>query len=315
MNGGGASLSVPVLTALVAGAVIAGIPLLLAALGEMVSERAGVLNIGLEGMMLTGAFTGFAATLHWGSPWAGFAAAAAAGLAFGAVMALLCVGLNLDQVVVGIALLVLAQGATSVLHRAEYGASYPRLDAVPGLEIPLIAKVPVIGAALFSQPLVVYLAIALAAAVGWLLRATSLGLELKAAGEEPEALDAAGVSVVATRVFGVLVAGTCAGLGGGFLSIVAAGVFVPFMTNGTGFIAIVIAMLSRGRPLWVVILALGFGIALSLATALQLVGVSVPIDLLNALPFVAVLVALFLFGRGKALPGALGRPFVRGART
>lgn len=309
------SLGAPVLTALVAGAVVAGIPLLVAALGEAVSERGGVLNIGLEGMMLTGAYAGFAATLHWGSPWAGFAAALAAGLVFGGVMAVLCVGLNLDQVAVGIALLILAQGATSVLHRAEYGASYPRLDAVPGLEIPLISKMPVLGSALFSQQLVVYLAVGLAVAVAWLLRATTFGLDLKAAGEEPEALDSAGVSVATTRALGVLTAGACAGVAGGFLSIVAAGVFVPFMTNGAGFIAIVIAMLSRGRPLWIAILAFGFGGALSLTTALQLVGVSVPIDLLNALPFIAVLLALFLFGRGTGLPGALGRPFVRGART
>ncbi|MHB0980194.1 MAG: ABC transporter permease [Thermoleophilia bacterium] len=306
--------ALPILTALVAGAVTAGVPLLLAALGEAISERGGVLNIGLEGMMLVGAYTGFWATLRWGSPWIGFLAAITAGLLFGAAMAALCVGLNLDQIVVGIALLIVAQGATSVLHRARYGASYPRLDAVPPLEVPLLSKVPVVGAGLFSQQPVVYLAFGLLVVVALLLRATSFGLHLGAAGEDPEALDAAGVSVAWTRTAGVLVAGALAGLGGGFVGIVGAGIFVPFMTHGAGFIAIVIAMLARGRPIWIAMLALVFGGALSLATALQLVGVSVSIDLLNALPFVAVLLVMFLFARGKALPGALGRPYRRGSR-
>lgn len=306
--------TVPVLAALVAGAMTAGVPLLFAALGEAVSERGGVLNIGLEGMMLAGAYAGFAVTVRWGSPWAGFLGAAVAGLALGAVMAVLCVKLNLDQIVVGIALLLVAQGATSVLHKAQYGASYPRLDAVPFVPIPLLSKVPVLGLGLFSQQAVVYLAFGLAVVVALLLRGTTFGLHLAAAGENPEALDAAGVGVVRTRAAGVLVAGGFAGLGGGFLSIVGAGIFVPFMTNGAGFIAIVIAMLARGRPFWIAVLALAFGSALSLATALQLVGVSVSVDLLNALPFVAVLVVMVLLGRGRALPAALGRPYRRGSR-
>lgn len=302
------------LAALISGGILAGMPLLLAGLGEMVSERAGVLNIGLEGMMLMGGYAGFVVALYSHSHWLGLLGGLLAGMVASTVMVIFCVRLGLDQIVVGIALLVTAEGITSVLQRAQFGTTYPRLDSMATLKIPVLSGIPALGESLFNQPLVVYVGLALVAVAHWVLRSTSMGLHLRAAGEKPQALDAAGVSVTATRSVALLVTGSLGGLGGAYMSIVGAGIFVPFMTHGAGFIGIVIAMLSRGRAVWVLIGAFLFGMSVSLSTALQLVGVNVPQDVVNMLPFVAVLVALVVFAREAYLPAALGSPYVRGSR-
>ena len=171
-----------------------------------------------------------------------------------------------------------------------------------------------LGPALFDRPPVVYLALALVAVLAALYRRTNLGLNLQAAGDKPAALDAAGVDVVRTRTFAVLSTGALAGLGGAFLAEVGAGIFMPFMTNGAGFIGIVLAMLARGRPLCVLLGALLFGACLSLTTALQVAGVDIPTDVIQMLPFAAVMAVLVAFGRRASLPAALGIPYVRGAR-
>jgi simple sugar transport system permease protein len=302
------------MAALVSGGILAGMPLLLAALGETVSERAGVLNIGLEGMMLVGGYTGFIAALYLHSSWLGLLGGALGGLVTSIIVVVFCVRLGLDQIVVGIAVLITAEGVTSVLQRAQFGTTYPRLDAVATVEIPLLAKIPVLGPSLFSQPLIVYLGVALVVLLHWVLRYTAVGLDLRAAGEKPRALDSAGVSVIRVRSTAVLVTGAMAGLGGAYMAIVGAGIFVPFMTHGAGFIAIVLAMLARGKAAWVLIGALLFGMSVSLSTALQLVGVDVPQDVVNMLPFVAVMVALVLFARRAYVPAALGVPYVRDSR-
>lgn len=298
-------------TALLAGAVTAGVPLLLAGLGEQMSQKAGVLNIGLEGMLLAGAYAGFAGALH-GGPWWGFAAGIAAGGAVAALMALLAVRCGLNQIVIGIALLLGVEGVTAILHHLAFAATYPRLPAAPSWPLPGLSQLPVLGPALFDRPVVVYGAVGLVGVMAWIDRATHFGLALRAAGERPSALDAAGGDVVRTRVAAVMAAGACAGLGGAFMTIVGAGLFVPFMTNGAGFIAIVLAMLARGRPVMVLAGALLFGACLSATTALQVAGVDAPTDVVQMLPFAAVLVVLALFGQGGALPAALGEAWSRG---
>ena len=302
------------IAAVIAGAILAGMPLLFAALGETISEQAGLLNIGLEGMMLFGAYGGFVVANWTGSSWLGFLGAVIAGMAVSLFMVIFCVYMGRDQIVVGIAILLSMEGLTSLLHQVQFGESYPRLGAVPTVAIPGLSKIPIVGSSLFDQPLVFYIGIVLIFAVGWILYKTNLGLNIRAAGWKPVALDNAGVDVLKIRTIAVLSTGALAGLGGGYLAIVTAGIFVPFMTGGQGFIAIVIAMLARGRPIWVLIGALLFGIAMSIATALQLVGVQVSTDLINMLPFVAVIVALALFARQSLLPAALATPFERGKR-
>ena len=302
------------LTALISGGLIAGVSLMFTALGETISERAGVLNIGLEGMMLVGAYIGFVGAYYGHSFWAGFAAGIAGGAFASLFMVVLCVRLGLDQIVVGIAITLAGEGITSVLQDTQFGSTYPRLGAPPTVAIPFLSDIPVLGKSVFDQPLIVYLGLAVVGAVSWIFRRTNAGLNLRAAGEKPEALDAAGVSVVATRSYAALCTGAFAGLGGAYLSIVGAGTFTPFMTQGQGFMAIVIAMLARGKPLWVVLGSFLFGISLSVATALQLAGINISTDVVNLLPFIAIMVALVAFARRSYLPPALALPYVRGAR-
>lgn len=302
------------LTALLGAGIVAGVPLLYASLGEMLAEQSGVLNVGLEGFMITGAFVAFVVTLTTNEPWLGFLAGGIAGALVSLVMVVFCVRLGLDQIVVGIAIILLAEGATSVLHYIWYSRSYPRLPDIARLPIPVLSDLPIVGPSVFNQPLVTYVGVVLVAVVAWALRRTRIGLEVRAAGERPDSLDAAGVSVVRVRTVAELACGFLGGVGGAFLCLVAAGTFVPFVTNGMGFIAIVITMLARGRPWWSILGGLLFGISLSATRALQLVGVQIPQDVVFMLPFVSVMVALVLFARYAQLPSALGLPYVRGAR-
>lgn len=308
-------------TALLAGGLLVCVPILFAALGELVSERGGVLNIGLEGMMVMGAYTGFVATHHGGNEWLGYAAGLGAGAAVSLVMVLFCVRWGLDQIVVGIAIVLACEGAAALIFDAQFAESRPTLGGVDRVSIPWLSDLPVVGGAdtsngsLFSQPLVVYLGLGLAVVVAWMLRRTHLGLNLKAAGDKPAALDAAGVSVVATRSCGVLFAGAMAGLGGAYLSIAVAGVFQDTVVGGRGFIAIVFAMLARGRPLWVLLGTFLFGLSLSVADWAQTYQVvDISTDVVFMLPFILILIVLVAFGRRAYLPAALALPYVRGAR-
>lgn len=304
----------PVLTSLITGGLLAGLPLMFTALGETISERAGVLNLGLEGMMLLGAYVGFLGAYYLHSEVIGFVFGALGGMMGSTLMVVLCVWLGLDQIVVGIAITLAGEGLTSVLQGAQFGTSYPRLGAPSEAAIPLLDKIPIIGPSLFEQPPIAYFCFALAGALVWAFRSTNIGLNLKAAGEKPEALDAAGVSVIATRSWAAMATGALAGIGGAYLSIVAAGVFTPMMTGGQGYMAIVIAMLARGKPVWVVVTSFLFGISLSVATALQLAGIDISTDLLNMLPFLSIMIALVIFGRRAYLPPGLAVPYVRGMR-
>jgi simple sugar transport system permease protein len=307
-------LTAAFLTALLAGAITAGIPLLLAGLGEQLSEKTGVLNIGIEGMMLAGAYMGFLVAWKTDSVFLGFVGGAGGGMLVAAIMALLCVRFGLNQIVIGIALTLGAEGATAMLHYFQFAQTYPRLGAIASLPIPLLADIPVLGPALFNRPPIVYIALLLVAVFAYAYRKTYWGIALQAAGDKPAALDSSGVSVLGIRSVAVLLTGALVGLGGAFMAIVGAGIFVPFMTNGNGFIGIVLAMLARGRPLWVLGGAALFGACLSLTTALQVAGVDIPTDVIQMLPFAAVMGVLMMLGRKANLPSALGAAYVRGAR-
>jgi general nucleoside transport system permease protein len=307
-------------TSALAGGLLAGVPLMFTALGESISERAGVLNIGLEGMMLAGAYCGFLGAYYGGGQWTGYVAGAGAGMVTSLIMVVLCVWLGLDQIVVGIAITLAGEGITSVLYQTRFSTVQPRLGNVNTTSIPLLDRIPILGKAingqtpLFDQPLIVYVGLVFAFVLAWIFRHTTWGLNLRAAGEKPEALDAAGVSVVATRTYAVLATGALAGLGGAYLAIAGTGGFQPFLTQGQGYMAIVIAMLARGRPIWVVVFSLMFGIALSLSSLLQLAGINLQPEVVNILPFAAIILALVLFARRAYLPPALALPYVRGAR-
>jgi len=302
------------LSSLLTGAIVAAIPVLLAGLGEQMSEKAGVLNIGIEGMMLMGAYMGFLVAFETESLWLGFLGGIAGGVLTAIVMAVLCVRLGLNQIVIGIGLTLLVEGLTALLHHFQFSRTYPRLPAPERVHIPGLTDLPVIGSSLFGRHLLVYLALLAVVVLAYLYRRTNLGMTLRAAGERPAALDVAGGNVLGIRIFVVLFTGGMAGLGGAYLANIGAGLFIPFMTGGAGFIGIVLAMLARGRPLWVLIGSLIFGAALSLTTALQVAGSTIPTDVIQMLPFAAVMLVLVLFGRRAKLPSALGAPYERGAR-
>lgn len=310
----GGIFTVDFTTALLFGAVTAGVPLLLAGLGEQISEKTGVLNIGIEGMMLAGAYLGFVAAYYSGSFWLGYLGGAGGGLLVALLMMVFCVWLGMNQIVIGIALTLGTQGLTALLHHFQFSRTYPRLGEVPTLPIPLLDDVPVLGESFFDRHPLVYLAVALVFVLGWVFRRTYIGLNLQAAGDNPAALDATGVSVYVTRSGAVLATGALAGIGGAYLANVGAGLFVPFMTNGAGFIGIVLAMLARGNPLWVLFGAFLFGVSLALTTALQVGGLNIPTDVVQMLPFVMVIIVLTVFARHSYLPPALGQPYVRGER-
>jgi simple sugar transport system permease protein len=302
------------LTALVSGALLVCVPLLFAALGELVSERGGVLNIGLEGMMLMGAYAGFVAAYHGGSEWYGFGAGMVAGAGVSLFMVLFCVRLGLDQIVVGIAITLTCEGATALIFESEFAESRPTLGAVDRFAVPWLSDLPVVGGqgesngSVFTQPVIVYIGLGLTVLVAWILRRTHAGLNIRAAGDAPGALDAAGVSVFVTRSAAVLFAGAMAGLGGAYIS-------KDTVVGGMGFIAIVFAMLARGRPLWILIGTFLFGLSLSFADWAQAYGIiDINTDVFLMLPFVVILVVLVIFGRRAYLPAALALPYERGTR-
>ena len=301
-------------TSLLFGALTAGVPLLLAGLGEQISEKAGVLNIGIEGMMLLGAYGGFVVAFYSESFWLGFLAGGLSGMVVALLMAIFCVLLSMNQIVIGIALTIGVEGLTALLHHFQFSRTYPRLPDSGTLALPGLSEIPVLGPALFDRHPLVYLAIILTLALLWVFRRTYLGLNLQAAGDNPAALDAAGVNVKATRFAAVLCTGFLAGVGGAYLANIGAGLFVPFMTNGAGFIGIVLAMLARGHPLWVLLGAGLFGASLALTTALQVAGLNIPTDVVQMLPFAMVMVVLVIFARHSYLPPALGLPYIRGER-
>lgn len=310
----GGLLTETFVASLLFGAVTVGIPLLLAGLGEQISEKSGVLNIGIEGMMLMGAYGGFVAAYYTDSFWLGFLAGGVSGMVVASLMVLFCVILNMNQIVIGIALTIGAEGLTALLHHFQFSRTYPRLSDVPTLDIPGLQDIPVIGPAFFERHALVYLAILLVFLIAWMFRRTHIGLNLQAAGDKPAALDAAGVDVKLTRAGAVLTTGLLAGIGGAYMANVGAGLFVPHMIHGAGFIGIVLAMLARGKPYWVLLGAALFGASLALTTALQVAGLNVPTDVVQMLPFAMVIVVLVLFARHSYLPPALALPYHRGER-
>lgn len=307
-------MSEAMLTALLLATFASMIPLLLAALGESVSEQSGVLNVGLEGVLLIGGFAAFAVTHASGSFWLGFLAGALAGAALQSVLIVLSVWLGANQIVVGIGMTLAGTGLSSMLYDWAFAGSRPRLGLPDVWSFGPLADIPVLGPVLFARPgmFTLTFAFVIAGAI-WLAR-TNPGLRLRAAGQNPAALDAAGGNVRRVRSLAVLFGGVMAGLGGAYLVLVSAGTFTPGMTHGLGFLAIVAAMLSRGRALWLVAISLMYGLFVATGTALQLAAISIPADVITMAPFVAVMLVLIFSRGGSALPPALATPYLRNQR-
>jgi len=279
-------------------------PLVLAATGELLVERAGLINIGLEGVILGGAFGALVGATHGGSI-LGFTAAAATGVLFMLVFAAATLGMGADQIITGTAITLLSLGATGTLYRTLYGAGGPALPIAAGttLPIPILSRLPVIGTALFAQPAVTYFAYAVIPLTWWWFGRTHPGLALRAIGENPEAAIAAGVQVRRYRLGAMVVAGALGGIAGGVLVLAQAGTFVEGMSAGRGFIAIAIVVLGRWKPIGVGLAALLFAATTSLQYLAQAMGLDVPYQLVLALPYLLTLAALAGVG-GRATPPA-----------
>jgi simple sugar transport system permease protein len=297
----GVEVGLELLAAFLGASVRTATPLALAALGETVSERAGVINIGLEGSIIAGALGGTLAAASLGVT-GGFAAGALAGVAMAALFALFVVGFKGDAIITGTAITLLALGITGTVYRTVYGAGGVALSSPTATEvaIPGLAALPVVGRALFAQPPVTYLAVALVPLLTWALFRTHWGVALRAVGEAPEAAVAAGVRPGRIQLGAILLAGALAGVAGATLVLAQAGTFVEGMSAGRGFIAIAIVVLGRRHPAGVALAALLFGAAQSLQTLFQAMGwTGVPYQLFLAVPYVLTLAAMVVRTRGR----------------
>ena len=288
-------------------------PLLLASLGLILCERAGVMNLGAEGLMTFGAVTGAITVLMGASPWLGLGIAALAGLLLSIPFALAVVVFRADQTLCGLAVVALGSGLGSVVGRAYAHKPFP---GVPDWDLgPFLTGLPVVGPALFRQDPLVYASLLLALALAWMLVRTRLGLRLRAVGEDPATADAAGVDVLLHRIGAVLAGGLLMGLAGGYLAIVASRVWVDGMVAGRGWIAVALVVFAQWRPMRAILGALLFGAADALLPRLQAVGVDVPPYLMAMLPYlvtILVLVAVALSGHGRGRqPAALGLAYLR----
>lgn len=300
------------ITAIIASTIRGTTPILLAALGEAYVERSGQLNLGIEGMMVAGAFSSFAVGLKLNGLFYGFLTAAVVGLTLGLVFGILTITLRVNQIVVGLGLTIFAHSMSSFLHRVIFGNQFPILFGAGGTnEIPLISRIPVIGPAFFNQHWLVYLTFALVPALYVLMYQTRFGLRVRAVGETPWAADAAGVNVYHIRYYTILFGGLMASLGGAFMALGDLAFFVPDMNMGRGYIAIVVVMLGKWNPIKVCWGGLLFGFALALTSALQVAGINISPDFILMMPYLVVIVALLLFTRSTNLPSSLCIPYKR----
>lgn len=271
-------------------------PMALAALGELVGQKAGVINIGLEGTMLTGAFFAMMAAHATGNPWIGLVAGTSAGALVTLLGGWFSVKLGADQVVVGTAINLLSLGLTSYLFRSKFGTS-GQLLSLPGL--PNWNRI---------DPVIIFLLISVPATI-WMLQRTRFGLALRAAGEYPKAVEASGFSVAKVRLSAIAMGGVLGGLAGAYLSLGVAQSFAENMTSGRGFIAIAMVTFGRWRPTFVFAACLLVGVLDALQYRFQSLGFNVPFQLAIAMPYVVALLVLALVGKGTVAPSALARPY------
>jgi general nucleoside transport system permease protein len=306
-------LNVSFLVGLFASSIRLATPLLLSALGETITERSGVLNIGIEGLMIVGALAGFMGAYYSGSPWIGALCALVAGAGFACLHAYLSAILGADQVVSGLATNLLALGLAIFTFRAAFGipANDPAAPTFEPIAIPLLANIPIIGAVFFNQHVWVYLSWLLVPVCYLLIFRTAWGLKVTAVGVNPLAAETAGIDVRATRFLAIVIGGALAGLGGMTLTLAQLGFFKEAMVSGRGFIAIAIVMSGRWNPVGVLVAAMLFGFADALQLRLQTVGMNVliPPQLLVSLPYVLTILLLLTSARKSLMPPALSVPY------
>ena len=292
---------------LVVSIMVSATPILLAAIGELVTEKAGVLNLGVEGMMITGAVMGFAIAVTTGSPTLGFLGAAVASAVLSLSFGILTQYLLSNQVATGLGLTLVGLGLSALIGSNYEGQRAPSL---PKLDIPLLGDIPVAGRMLFSHDFVVYLSLALVVAVWAFLKFTRAGLILRAVGENHDAAHALGYKVKRIRVLAILFGGACAGLGGAYISLIRVPQWTEGMTAGIGWIALALVVFASWKPWRVLIGAYLFGGVTVLQLNLQAAGVAIPVEYLAMSPYLITILVLVILSADKSnAPASLGRTF------
>ncbi len=288
-------------------------PLVLASLGGVFTARAGIVNLALEGIMLTGAFCGYVGAVSTGSAWLGALAGMAGGLAMAMILGVLAISVKANQTVAGVGINITAVGITSYLLNILYGYGKRPTEVAffHNIRIPVLADIPLLGPALFDHGILVYLAYLLVPGVWYFLARTPFGLVIRATGENPRAVDTLGGNVTRTRYFCTAMAGILAGLGGVFLSIGQMGQFMENLTAGKGYIAVAALIFGKWKPMGAVAASLLFGFAESLQLRLQLSGSPIPFQFLSMLPYLLTMVTLVAFIGRATPPAALGEPYHR----
>ncbi len=296
------------LISILSGAVLSGTPLLYATLSEMLSERTGVINLGLEGIMLIGAVVGFVTTVKTGNHALGIIAAAFAGALFNMIFAFMVITRKANQLASGLALMFCGVGLSALIGAPFIGS---RIEGLGAIAIPLLSDIPFLGRVFFNYDILVYLAIPTAVVIWWFLFKTRWGLSLRAVGENPTAAYAAGKNPYLLQYQVLFIAGLLGGIAGAHLSLALAHTWAEWMTAGRGFFAVALVIFAKWHPLRAIAGALLFGGAISLQLQMQAQGVPVSSFLLDMLPYVLSLVVLALWGgaRRSAVPGSLGRVF------
>lgn len=299
---------------LIAATLNAGTVLAIAGLGLLVNERAGIVNLGAEGMMLVAAIAGFATAVHTGNEWLAFGAGAAAGALMAAAFGVLVIWLNTNQYASGLALSLFGVGFSAFV-----GIRYTqeKLPSMPRFELPLLGDIPFIGPALFKQHPMVFIAIALTVGLAWFLYRSRAGLVLRAVGESPESAHALGYPVRRIRLLAVVVGGALCGVAGAYISVTYTGLWVEGMTAGKGWIALALTTFATWRPARLLLGAYLFGGVTMLQFHLQGAGVEIASQLLTMLPYLATVVVLVLISRNPTwirvnMPASLGKPFFPG---
>ncbi|BAL97337.1 ABC transporter permease [Rubrivivax gelatinosus] len=300
---------------LIAATLNAGTVLAIAALGLLINERAGIVNLGAEGLMLVAAIAGFATAMHTGSDWLGFAAGIGAGALLSALFGLLVIWLNTNQYASGLALSLFGAGFSAFVG---IGYVQGKLGERPSFAVPLLSDIPFVGPAFFRQHPMVYLAIVLTAGLAWFLYRSRAGLVLRAVGESPESAHALGYPVRKIRLAAVVAGGALCGLAGAYLSVIYTPLWVEGMVAGKGWIALALTTFATWRPARVLLGAYLFGGVTMLQFHLQSQGVEIPSQFLSMLPYVATIVVLVLISRNPAwirvnMPASLGKPFFPGS--
>ncbi len=293
--------------ALVAALIAASTPILLAAIGELVVEKSGVLNLGVEGMMITGAIFGFAASVETGSPWLGLVAAMIGSAILALIFGVLTQYFLTNQVATGLALTLFGLGFSALIGQGYTGIKPPPF---PRLDIAGLSGIPFFGRALLSHDYIVYLSILLVAAVWYFLKYTRPGLVLRAVGENHDAAHAIGYNVTRIRLMAVAFGGACAGLGGAYLALVQVPQWTEGMTAGAGWIALALVVFASWKPWRVVLGAYIFGGVSILQLNLQAVGVNIPVAYLSMAPYIVTIIVLVIMsGDRTSAPASLGRVF------